>query len=200
MGFLLAMMALIGACLYFFYKRRQSLVSPEFAGLRHSDMAARGSAPAWVPASVGLLSPSSSAEPRLTDADEAEFRRLLVDIQMARSRQDVQRLRHLATPDMCQYFSDKLAENASAGVENRVEDIIVIRADVCERWAEEGRVYATVLLQWKARDYVRSLDQQTNDPGSLIEGSDRILIEAREEWTFVRHQQGKWILSAIQQV
>jgi hypothetical protein len=200
MGFLLAMLALIGACLYFFYKRRQSVVSAVFAGPRHLDLSVRGSAPAWVPASVGVLSPAPSTEPRLTDGEQAEFRRLLFEIQTAWSRQDVQRLGHLTTPEMCQYFSDKLAENVSAGVENRVEDIIVIRAEVCERWVEEARVYATVLLQWKARDYVRSLDQSTSDPGSLIEGNDRIPTEAREAWTFVRHQQGKWLLSAIQEV
>jgi predicted lipid-binding transport protein (Tim44 family) len=200
MGFLFAMMALIGGGLYFFYKRRQNVMSADFASVRHPDMAAKGSAPVWVPASVGVLSPAYSAEPRLTDADEADFRRLVVDIQTAWSRQDVQRLRHLATPEMCQYFSDKLAENASAGVENRVEDIIVTRAEVCERWTEEGRVYATVLLQWKARDYVRSLDQSADDRGSLIEGNDRIPTEALEAWTFVRYQQGKWLLSAIQQV
>jgi hypothetical protein len=200
MGFLLAIMAFIGVGLYFFYKRHQSLVSPVFVGRKHSDLSVSGSAPAWVPASVGVLSPSPSTEPRLTDGDQAEFRRLLIEIQTAWSRQDVQRLRHLTTPEMCQYFSDKLAENVSAGVENRVEDIIVIRAEVCECWAEEGRVYGTVLLQWKARDYVRSLDQSTSDPGSLIEGNDRIPTEAREVWTFVRHQQGKWLLSAIQQV
>jgi predicted lipid-binding transport protein (Tim44 family) len=200
MGFLLAMMALIGACLYFFYKRRQSVVSAVFAGSRHSDLSVKGSAPAWVPASVGVLHPSSSEEPQLTDGDEAEFRRLLVESQRAWSRQDVQGLRHLTTPEMYQYFSDTLAENVSAGVENRVEDIIVTRAEVCECWAEKRRVYATVLLQWKARDYVRSLDQSTSDPASVIEGNDRIPTDAREAWTFVRHQQGKWLLSAIQQV
>lgn len=98
-------------------------------------------------------------EPWLTDGDEAEFCRLLVEIQTAWSRQDVQRIRYLTTPEMCQYFSDKLAENVSAGVENRVEDIIVTRAEVREVWAEGVRLYTTVLLQWKARDYVRSLNK-----------------------------------------
>jgi predicted lipid-binding transport protein (Tim44 family) len=200
MGLLFAMMALIGAGVYFFYKRRQSLASPVFAGLKRSDMAARGSAPAWVPPSVGVLSPSPFGEPRFTDRDEAEFRRLLVDIQTAWSRQDVQRLRSLTTPEMCQYFSDKLAENASVGVENRVEDIVVTRAEVREVWAEDVRLYATVLLQWEARDYLRSLTKSSNNPDDLLEGDDRSATDSIEAWTFVKHERGKWLLSAIQQV
>jgi predicted lipid-binding transport protein (Tim44 family) len=125
---------------------------------------------------------------------------LLIEIQTAWSRQDVQGLRHLTTPEMCQYFSDKLAENVSAGVENRVEDIIVIRAEVCECWAEERRVYATVLLQWKARDYFQSVARPWNDPGNERECEDRVSRDFVEAWTFVKHREGKWLLSAIQQI
>jgi predicted lipid-binding transport protein (Tim44 family) len=57
-----------------------------------------------------------------------------------------------------------------------------------------------LLLQWKARDYVRSLTKPSTDPGYLVEGDDRTPTDISEAWTFVKHRDGKWLLSAIQQV
>jgi predicted lipid-binding transport protein (Tim44 family) len=145
------------------------------------------------------LSPSSS-EPKLTAADEEEFRRLLIAIQTAWGRQDVQSLRRIATPEMFQYFSDKLAENLSAGVENRVEDVVVMRAEVREAWAEDARLYATVLMQWKAQDYVQSPGKPLTDAEHTGKGEAQALMEFVEAWTFVKHREGKWLLSAIQQI
>jgi predicted lipid-binding transport protein (Tim44 family) len=136
----------------------------------------------------------------LTAADEEEFRRLLVEIQTAWGRQDIQGLRRIATPEMVQYFSDKLAENVSQGVENRVEDVVVTHADVRESWAEDARLYATVLMQWKARDYVQSLAKPSSELSDTGEVADRGLSEFAEAWTFVKHRDGKWLLSAIQEV
>jgi hypothetical protein len=197
-GLILLLMALAAAGVYYFYMRRNGSLSPALTGFG-SASPARSEPPTWVPASLGVLSPSSS-EPKLTAADEEEFRRLLIAIQTAWGRQDIQSLRRIATPEMFQYFSDKLAENISQGVENRIEDIIVVRAETREAWAEDTRLYATVLLQWKARDYVQSLTKPSSDPGYLVEGDDRVSTEVVEAWTFVKHQDGKWLLSAIQQV
>ena len=38
------------------------------------------------------------------------------------------------------------------------------------------------------------------NPGYVVEGHDRIPTEVTEAWTFVKHQDGKWLLSAIQEV
>jgi predicted lipid-binding transport protein (Tim44 family) len=136
----------------------------------------------------------------LTVADEEEFRRRLVQIQTAWGRQDIQSLRRIATPEMVQYFNDKLTENISDGVENRIEDIVVMRAEIREAWAEDTRLYATVLLQWKARDYFQSVARPWNDPGNERECEDRVSRDFVEAWTFVKHREGKWLLSAIQQI
>jgi hypothetical protein len=195
-GLLLFMMALVGFGAYYLYKRRNGSLSQGMTGFG-TRSAARGDSPVWVPASVGILSPSIS-EPKLTVDDEAEFRRLLVEIQTAWSRQDVQGLRRATTPEMCQYFSDKLAENVSGGVENRVEDVSMVRTEVRELWAEDARVYATVRMQWMARDYVQPLEGsiEPSEPGN---SDDRSFSEFAEAWTFVKHQDGTWLLSAIQQ-
>jgi hypothetical protein len=198
-GLLFIVMAMVAVGVYYLYKKRNGAFSPAYPGFGRTSPAPRGGSPAWVPASVGILSPSSS-EPNLTAADEEEFRRLLVAIQTAWGRQDVQGLRRVATPEMFQYFSDKLAENLSAGVENRVEDVVVMRAEVREAWAEDARLYATVLMQWRAQDFVQSPGMQSSEAEHMGKGEDQASMEFVEAWTFVKHREGKWLLSAIQQI
>jgi predicted lipid-binding transport protein (Tim44 family) len=192
------MMAVLGLGALYLYKRRNNDLSPALTGFGSASRAPRNNAPVWVPASFGVLSPSASSEFKLTEADEAEFGRLLVEIQTAWSRQDIHGLRRATTPEMCQYFSDKLAENVSGGVENRVEDVGVRGVEVREYWSEEARLYATVLMQWKARDYVQPL-AGSSEPSEAGYSDDRGFSEFAEAWTFVKHRDGKWLLSAIQQ-
>lgn len=193
-GLLFLMIALAGLGAYYLYKRRNLNPGAAMTGSGN----ARSNSPVWVPPSIGVLSPLSSSEAKLTVADEDEFRRLLVEIQTAWSRQDIQKLHRIVTPEMCEYFSSKLAENVSAGVENRVEDIVMVRTEVRESWVEGARIYATVLMQWTARDYVQPLTGSSgpSEPGNA---GDRSLSEFAEAWTFVKHQDGTWLLSAIQQ-
>jgi hypothetical protein len=198
-GLLVMVMAISVAAVYYLYKRRNGSLRPAFTGFGSAGPVPRSDAPAWVPASVGLLHPSAS-EPNLTVTDEEEFRRRLVQIQTAWSRQDIQSLRRIVTPEMVQYFSDKLTENISAGVENRIEDMVVMRAEIREAWAEDTRLYATVLLEWKAQDYFQSLAKPWSDPGNERESEDRVSRDFVEAWTFVKHREGKWLLSAIQQI
>jgi predicted lipid-binding transport protein (Tim44 family) len=145
------------------------------------------------------LSPSSP-EPKLTAADEGEFRDRLIDIQTAWGRQDIQTLRRISTLEISQHFSDILADNLSQDIENRIEDVVIMRADVREAWAEGARVYATVLFQWKARDYARSASKSSGDSESSQAWRDGSIVEHSEAWTFVKHGDGKWLLSAIEQV
>jgi predicted lipid-binding transport protein (Tim44 family) len=53
-------------------------------------------------------------------------------------------------------------------------------------------------LRWSARDYNLSLTKQRGEPGYVVTGSEETPTESREIWTFVRDQDGKWLLSAIQ--
>lgn len=75
----------------------------------------------------------------------------------------------------------------------------VAQGDVRESWSEDGTDYATVDLRWNACDYTVSTTIPRGEPGYLIEGSEETAIEAYETWTFMRVQNGRWILSAIQQ-
>jgi predicted lipid-binding transport protein (Tim44 family) len=196
---LLMLIAVAAAGLYYFYKRRNDRLSPAFPAAVSTRSGARSEPPAWVPTSLGLLSPSSS-EPNLTAADEVEFRHRLIEIQTAWGRQDVQALRRLATPEVSQHFSHTLADNLSQGIENRIEDVVIMHAEVRDAWAEGARVYATVLFQWKARDYVLSLSNPSGDAESSQEWRDGSVVKHSEAWTFVKHGDGKWLLSAVQQV
>ena len=138
---------------------------------------------------------ASRDEIGITGADYAEFERLLVLIQGAWSDRNVDTLRRYITPEMVAYFSEKLSANASAGIENRVEDVRFETGDLAEAWNDGDLQYATVAMRWSARDYtVRA------DTGVLVEGRNTERVEATETWTFVRAPGGRWLLSAIQQV
>lgn len=132
----------------------------------------------------------------LTDKDYAAFEQLLIGVQKGWSDGDIAALRAHATPEMISYFSEQLSANASAGIANRVEDVVFDNGDLAEAWNEGGMEYATVAMRWTARDYTTRLDN-----GVLVEGDPTKTIEQTEIWTFLRNgREGRWLLSAIQQV
>lgn len=135
----------------------------------------------------------------ITSADKAAFQQLLTDIQTAWSHQDLAGLRRFVTPEMLSYFSTALAEQTSLDISNHVEDVVLVQADARETWIEDTTHYATIGLRWSARDYTVSLTKQRGEPGYLVEGSEETPTESSEVWTFMRYQNGKWLLSAIQQ-
>ena len=49
---------------------------------------------------------------------------------------DLPTLRHYVTPEILSYFSEQLAQNNSAGVENHVDDVELVNGDVREAWSE----------------------------------------------------------------
>jgi predicted lipid-binding transport protein (Tim44 family) len=192
-GILLILMLLGAGAFYYFLKVRRPI--PEFSGI------ARSSA-----ASGSLLSTSSSTTLQttavvgeVTSADKAAFQQLLTDVQTAWSNQDLAGLRRAVTPEMLSYFSTALTEQASLDIANHVEDVVLQQAEVRETWIEDTTQYATVGLRWSARDYTVSLTKKRGEPGYLFEGNEETPAEASEVWTFVRFQNGKWLLSAIQQ-
>lgn len=194
-GLILFLMA-IGAGIFYFFRKSKQTPAPVLTGLSRSN-ATRGS----------LLDVSSNKvvdrvdtdHYTVTPEDKAAFQQLLTDIQSAWSTQDVAALRRYVTPEMLSYFSTALAEDHSRGVQNHVEDVVLLKGDVREAWSEDHQEYATVDLRWNARDYTVSTTIPRGEPGYLIEGNGDTPTESFEVWTFMRVRDGRWLLSAIQQ-
>ncbi len=192
---LILLLAFGALAVYYFTKMRRPSVATAGPSFERSALTSE-TAPFAAGPMAATLQPGAVVSP----VDEAKFRQMLADVQAAWSKQDLDTLKRLTTPEMLHYFSDALSENTSKEVENIVEDVAVQQADVHEAWTEDSRDYATVLLRWKARDYTVSLAKRKGEPGYLIDGDDQKPADAVEAWTFVRYQGGKWLLSAIQQV
>jgi hypothetical protein len=192
-GVLLILLLLGVAALFYFLKvQRPSL--PDFSGVTGRDpsidnLSARRPSVARQKLSVDSI----------TSADKAAFQQLLTDVQRAWSKQDLTELRQFVTPEMLNYFSAALADNTSQDIRNHVEDVVLLRAEILEAWTEQATQYVTAGLRWSARDYNVSLTKQRGEPGYVIEGSEEKPTESGEAWTFMRSQDGKWLLSAIQQ-
>jgi predicted lipid-binding transport protein (Tim44 family) len=193
---LILLMAMGAGGLYYYLKGRRR-PAPDFSGLNRRS-AVRGSLLAESEAIPTLR--TATVDRDITRADKTVFQQSLTDIQTAWSRQDLSGLRKLVTPEMLEYFSAGLAEQASQGIENHVEDVVLQQADIRETWIENTVQYATVNLTWTARDYSVSTAKQPGETGYVIEGNRETPIETTEVWTFMRYQHGKWLLSAIQQV
>ncbi len=191
----------------FIRSRRQQTGQPAFAGTASTgalpdlstspDVAARGAEPIDMrPAGNGTggIAPQAKDEIGLGGSDFDTFEKRLADVQAAWSKADLSGLKRLATPEMVSYFSDDLSANSSRGVENRVEQVKLEQGDLAEAWQEGATQYASLAMRWSAIDYTVSLADDR-----VVEGSREQRREATEVWTFMRHQGGDWILSAIQQ-
>jgi predicted lipid-binding transport protein (Tim44 family) len=192
-GILLILMLLGAGAFYYFLKVRRPV--PNFSGISRSTPA-EGSLLATSAATT--LAPTATIG-EVTPADKTAFQQLLTDIQTAWSNQDLAGLRRSVTPEMLSYFSTALAEQASLDIANHVEDLVLLQAEVRETWIEDTTQYATIGLRWSARDYTVSTTKRRGEPGYLVEGSEETPVESGEVWTFMRYQNGKWLLSAIQQ-
>ena len=195
-NWMLILLMIMGAGGLYYYFKGRSTPAPDFSGLSRSSSA-----------SGSLLAESgrptlktTSIDSEITRADKTAFQQSLTDIQTAWSQQDLSRLRKLVTPEMLEYFSTGLAEQASQEIANHVEDVVLQQADIRESWIENTVQYATVNLTWTARDYSVSTTKQSGETGYYIEGDRETPVETTEVWTFMRYQHGKWLLSAIQQV
>src|SRR5580765_1061627 len=190
---ILLILLLVAALTVFYFLKIQRPSLPDFSGITGRDpsndnLPIRRSAPTKQNLSVESV----------TSSDKAAFQQLLIDVQKAWSNQDLTELRQLVTPEMLNYFSAALADNTSQDIRNHVEDVVLLRAEILEVWTEQARQYVTAGLRWSARDYNLSLTKQRGEPGYLVEGSEEIPTESGEAWTFIRIQEGKWRLSAIQ--
>jgi hypothetical protein len=192
-GILLLLVLLAATTVFYFLKiQRPSL--PNFSGIKGRDPSNDN-----LPTRRSATTRQKLSVDSVTSADKAAFQQLLIDVQRAWSKQDLTELRQFVTPEMVNYFSAALADNTSQGIKNHVDDVVLLRAEILEVWTEQARQYVTAGLRWSARDYNLSLTKQRRDLGYLVEGSEEIPTESGEAWTFMRIQEGKWLLSAIQQ-
>ncbi|MBX3347437.1 MAG: TIM44-like domain-containing protein [Nitrospira sp.] len=171
-GLILLLMA-IGAGAFYFFRKSKQTPAPVFTGLSRST-STRGS---LLDVSANRSTDDVDTETyTVTSEDKAAFQQLLTEIQSAWSTQDVAALRRCVTREMLSYFSTALAEDSSRGIQNHVEDVVLLKGDVRESWAEDGTDYATVDLRWNARDYTVSTTIPRGEPGYLIEVRRRVRI------------------------
>jgi len=194
-GLILLLMA-IGAGAFYFFRKSKQTPAPVFTGLSRSTTARGSLLDVSANSSVDRVDSDTYT---VTTEDKTAFQQLLTDIQSAWSTQDVAALRRCVTPEVLSYFNTALAEDHSQGVQNHVEDVVLLKGDVREAWSEGTTDYATVDLRWNARDYTISTTIPRGEPGYLIEGNDETATESSEVWTFMRVRDGRWLLSAIQQ-
>jgi predicted lipid-binding transport protein (Tim44 family) len=125
--------------------------------------------------------------------DYTAFEDTLRDVQAAYSKEDVNRLGKLVTPEMLSYYAEELAANASRGVRNEISGVKLLQGDLAEAWREGDDDYATVAMRYQQNDAL--VDR---DSGNVVEGGDEP-DEGTEYWTFRRARGGPWMVSAIQQ-
>jgi predicted lipid-binding transport protein (Tim44 family) len=188
LGFLLQILVIAGLAFLAFRIWRSRGATPE----------ARPMARGYEPAYAGAVPTARAANPveiAVAPADYNSWSALLAGIQDAWSRGDLAALRRYVTPEMLGYFSDELSALASRGLENKVEQVELLKGDVEEAWSEDDMEYVTARLRWRALDYTTRIGAS-----EVVEGSRSQPTEASEVWTFVRSRGGNWLLSAIQQV
>jgi predicted lipid-binding transport protein (Tim44 family) len=164
--------------------------SPVFAG--GPSMFARSGPPGPGPMG-GFGAPAGPPPIQIGPQDYQAFERLLQNIQAAWSRNDLNELRAMTTPEMLSYFAEQLAEQTSRGVRNEVSDVRLLQGDLSQAWSEGNREYATVAMRFGMIDVTR------DGQGRVVDGDPNEHVMATELWTFVRAPNGQWILSAIQQ-
>ncbi|HIJ62545.1 MAG TPA: TIM44-like domain-containing protein [Rhodospirillaceae bacterium] len=178
----MALLAMVVALVVGFFRRRPSSLAAPFA---------MAPPPPRIPVPPV---PPVPVEFALEQADLAAVEWLLSELQGAWSRGDLPALQQLATPEMAAFFAGQMAEDRDRGIENRVEQVRLLRGDVNETWREGPLDFATVTMCWSAVDYnVRC------DTGAVVDGDPKTPVESTELWTVVRRRGGPWQLSAIQQ-
>jgi len=193
-AWILLLLLLLGAGTIFYFLKVQRPSLPDFSGITGRDPSSDN-----LPTRRSATTRQKISADSITSADKAAFQQLLIDIQAAWSKQDLTELRRFVTPEMLNYFSAALADNRSQDIENHVDDVVLLRAEILEAWTEQATQYVTAGLRWSARDYNLSLTKQRGEPDYVVEGSEETPTESGEAWTFMRSQDGKWMLSAIQQ-
>jgi predicted lipid-binding transport protein (Tim44 family) len=130
---------------------------------------------------------------QLAEGDFQTFERTLVEVNAAWSRQDLDGLRRLSTPEMTNYFASDLNDLRARGWTNVTRDVQLESGDLSEAWNENGQDYATVAMRFSL------VDVTTDSAGRVVEGDANARQTQTELWTFTRRPGTSWVLSAIQQ-
>jgi predicted lipid-binding transport protein (Tim44 family) len=160
----------------------------------YAGAAAGYGAPSSMRSASGFGLGSGDAPLEIVPADYEAFERLLGEIQAAWAKEDIARLRTLATPEMVSYIADDLAEHQARNQTNLVSGVKLLQGDLAEAWREGDTDFASVALRYALVD--KTVDNAT---GRLVAGSEAP-TEATEVWTFLRTRGANWELSGIQQV
>lgn len=134
-----------------------------------------------------------SDEIGISPEDYGAFEKTLHDVMDAYSREDVETLWQVSTPEMAGYFQEEINDNARNGVVNRISDVRLISGDLAEGWREGPTDYATVAMRYGLTEAM--LDRKTE---RAVDGNAAHPTEITEIWTFRRDNGGPWKLSAIQ--
>lgn len=130
------------------------------------------------------------------DTDQQAFTEILQGVQHAWSESDLAGLRRWATPEVVSFLSEDMSRNASEGLQNKVEQVSLLKGDVSQSWSENGFDYVTAILTFQCLDTMVRLDN-----GAVASGSPSVPVQHTEAWTFMRSANGgKWMLSAVEQV
>ncbi len=193
-GFLGALLqiALIGGLIWLAFRLfRSRAPRPAMAG---GPMGYAREAQPPIGGGMGRAGPASQPI-TLQPIDFESFERLLKDINAAWSRQDLNALRSMATPEMTGYFAQDLQDLNARGWRNETSDIRLEQGDLSEAWREDGQDYATVAMRFSLVDVTRRIAD-----GAVVEGDPVRRQMVTELWTFTRNAPGgRWLLSAIQQ-
>ena len=169
---------------------RRQMTEPAYAGAGPGVGAGQAQASTF---GRGFGFGSGSAPLEIQPADYEAFERLLGEIQVAWSNEDIGRLRMLATPEMVSYLEGDLEQIRARNRINKTSGTRLLQGDLAEAWREGDTDFASVAMRFSLID--RTLDRTT---GQLVEGSEQP-TEITEVWTFLRPRGGNWELSAIQQ-
>ena len=159
--------------------------------------AASGGRGAFANFGGGQAGPGRETKFEPAPADFTMFEQRLVEIQNAFGREDLDRLRYLATPEMVSYFAEELAANHGNDVVNRLSDVKFLQGDLAEAWREENAEYATVAMRFSLLDVMAD-----RVSGKIVSGDPEVPQQVTEVWTYKRPPRGTagdWKLSAIQQ-
>ena len=145
----------------------------------------------------GGAAPRPRAEPlQISAADFPAFERLLEATQDAYSREDVDTLSRLATPEIVGYLNEELNQRRRQGVINKISGVKLLQGDLSEAWREGSDEYATVAMRFALVDVTE--DRAT---GRIVSGEPTTPTQATQVWTFRRPAGAPpdaWKLSAMQ--
>lgn len=136
----------------------------------------------------------------LDQGDYRDFENILVTIQEAWGANDLTTLQTMTTAEIFNNFSQILQENKQKGFATHVSNVKLLNQTVEESWQEGSTRFARVRLTWSALDYVVNTALSSNDPGYLLEGNSQQPSTVTESWTFVKPENGPWLLSEVNPV